>query len=230
MEEKEMKKSFKYYAIAWLVALAVFNSVLAIVTANTVGFENVKGSFWFALALINLSFVVQLLCARSAFSGDADKLFLSIPLIRVSIIGTIVVFLVGFVFLLINSIPVWVTSVVCIIVVGINVFAVIRAKAAAELVHDKDAQIKQQTSFIRNITADAQILLGTAKTEGEKKQLTDLYEAFRYSDPMSSPELKSIEEDILYQFISLKKEYSDEKVGELLNLIKSRNIRCKSLK
>ena len=230
MEEKEMKKNFKYYAIAWGVMLAVFNSVLIIVTANTVGFENVKGLFWFTFALINLSFVVQLLCARSAFSGDADKLFLNIPLIRVSIIGTIVLFFIGLAFLLINSIPAWITAVVCIIIVVVNAFAVIRAKAAADIVHDKDVQIKQQTSFIRNITADAQILLNSARTEDEKKHLTDIYEALRYSDPMSCPELKSIEEDIQYHFISLKKEYSDEKVGELLNLIKSRNIRCKSLK
>lgn len=225
-----MNKNFKYYTLAWLVMLAVFNSVLIIVTSNTVGFENVKASFWFAFGLINLSFIVQLFCAKSAFSGDAEKLFFNIPLIRVSIIGTIVIFIVGFVFLLINSIPLWVSSVVCIIVAGINILAVIRAKATAELVHDKDIQLKQKISFIRNITADAQILMNSAESETQKKQLTRLYEALRYSDPVSSPELNSIEEEIQYNFISLKKEYSDDKVDTLINLINSRNLKCKNLK
>ena len=225
-----MRKGFKYYFAAWIVMMIVFNSVLVIITSNTVGLSNVKGMFWFVMALINLSMIAQLLCVKSAFSGDAEKLFLNLPLIRVTITGSIVIFIVGLVFLLISVIPLWVTAVVCIIIVGINVYAVIRAKAAADLVHDKDVQLKQKMSFIKNITVDAQILVNSAASDDEKKQLTRVYEALRYSDPLSSPELQSIEEDIQYSFNSLKREYSEEKVNSLLNLINARNIKCKNLK
>lgn len=47
-----MKSIFKYYVICWVIALAVFNVVVFVVSGNTVGLSNVTSSFWLAYAFI----------------------------------------------------------------------------------------------------------------------------------------------------------------------------------
>ena len=100
-----MKKNFKYYLAIWAVLVVLFNSVLFLVVGNTYGIGNTKASFWIAYVLIMVSFVVQILCARSAFSGDSKKLFYGLPLISVSFTGLVVSVIIGVAVMSIQAIP-----------------------------------------------------------------------------------------------------------------------------
>ena len=233
-----MKKTFKFYAIVWIICLALFN-VLSFVTPNEIaGMSKFDGSFWTGYIFITLAFVGQLICANIAFKAEnLKKLFYNIPLISISYTGLVIMLVVGGLIMAIPYIPNWIGIVACLLTLGFTAISVINAGFAAEFVSDIDAKIVEKTVFIKTLTVDAQNLMNRANAPMLKKQCKKVCEALRYSDPISSVELTDIEQRIKEEFDTL----TDAVIGddldlvessskEILNLISERNIKCKTIK
>lgn len=222
-----MNRNFKYYVAIWAVLFVVFNAVLFIVAANTGGIDGRGASFWVSYVLVIASFAGQFLCAKTAFSGDTKKLFYGLPLLQVSYTCLVVSVIAGIVLMTIKVIPDWIGAVVCLVIAALEAIAIIKAKAASDIVSNRDENIKQKTLFIREMTAEAEILMNNASSEEEKRELKKLYEAFRYSDPVSNEKTISIENAIKEDIGVLKSCFSVFMVSELIQLISSRNRFCK---
>jgi hypothetical protein len=115
--------------------------------------------------------------------------------------------------------------------------ATIKAEVAGDVVGAIDNKIKAQTFFIKNLTVDAQNLLARANTPETKAVVNKVYEAIRYSDPMSNENLDDIESRIGYEFKTFEMAVKNGDVAiinsqseELLILINNRNNKCKALK
>lgn len=232
-----MKKTFRNYIGIWAALLVLFN-VIAFVSVGWAGQEKYTASFWIGYGFITATFLGQLLCAKAAFKEDSmQKAFYNIPLIRVSYTGLVCSFVFGGACMLISPLPYWVGVILCAIVLTICVISVLKAATAADLVARVDEKVKVQTAFIRLLTVDAENLLSRAKTETAKVACKKVYEAARYSDPMSSDALLSVEEKISAQMevlIAAVAEGNDDAIaaaaGEVALLIGDRNRKCKVLK
>ena len=232
-----MKKGFKFYAIAWFILLALFN-VIAFVSVGWIGQEKYTASFWIGYAFITLSFVGQLACAYSAFKADsAKKLFYNISLIKTSYSGLIASFIVGGLCMIISPLPYWIGAIICPIVLAINALSVIKASAAISEVERIDEKVKTQTFFIKSLIVDADTLMAQASTEPIKAECKKVYEAIRYSDPMSNDALSSVESQITIKFAELSEavktgntDDTAKLANELLILVGDRNKKCKLLK
>jgi hypothetical protein len=225
-----MKKNFKLYLIAWGVLLALFN-VISFVVPN----ERTT-SFWIGYAFIFLTFIGQFACSYKVFvDGNTKKMFYNISLIRTSYIGLIVSFVVGGLCMIITPLPYWVGVVACAIVLALNVLSVLKSAAAIDEVERIDNKVKTQTSLIKSLIVEADTLMTSAKSEAVKAECRKVYEAIRYSDPMSSDTLASIESQIVLKFAELTEavETDNEETifnisSELLTLISLRNKMCKA--
>ena len=232
-----MKKRFSGYAIFWVILLALFN-VIAFVSPGWIGYEKYTASFWIGYAVIMVTFVGQLLCARYALKEEnATKLFYKLSLFSASYTGLIVTFVVGGLCMLISPLPYWIGAIVCCIVLVANVLSVVKSVAAIGEVERLDTKVKQQTFFIRNLTVDADTLMASAKSEDAKAACKRVYEAVRYSDPMSNDALAPVECEISIRFEKLSEAVKaddqvavDEFASELIILIGDRNKKCKLLK
>ena len=232
-----MKKRFGMFAAAWAVLLVLFN-VIAFVSVGWAGYEKYTPSFWIGYGIITATFVGQLICAFVALKEEnSQKLFYKISLIKTSYSGLIASFIIGALCMVISPLPYWVGAIVCAIVLAVNALAVIKATAAAQEVERIDRKVKAQTFFIKSLTVDAETLMARAKSEEAKAQCKKVYEAVRYSDPMSSDLLASVEGQITVAFAALSeavKAEEAEKIAaateEILILIKDRNNKCKLLK
>lgn len=232
-----MKKRFSIYAIFWAVLLVLFN-VIAFVSPGWIGYEKYTASFWIGYVVIMVTFVGQLLCARYALKEEnATKLFYKLPLFSASYTGLIVTFVVGGLCMLISPLPYWAGAVVCGIVLVANVLSVIKAVAVIEEVQRIDTKVKQQTFFIKSLTVDADTLTARAKSEEVKIECKKVYEAVRYSDPMSDDALASVESEIAIHFAKLSEAVAaddqvavDKFANELIILIGDRNKKCRLLK
>ena len=127
--------------------------------------------------------------------------------------------------------------ILCAIVLAANVLSVIKATAAVSEVERIDEKVKTQTFFIKSLTIDADTLVARAKSEAVKAECKKVYEAIRYSDPMSNDALDSVESQITIKFAELSdavKADDAEKVAEIANevviLVGDRNKKCKLLK
>lgn len=232
-----MKKGFKAYAIAWLILLALFN-VAAFMAPAYAGGQKYTASFWIGYMIITLAFVGNLICAKRAFEADnARKLFYNMPLINISYTALIISFVVGGACMLVPTIPYWIAAIAGVAVLAFTAIAIIKTTVAEEIVENVDKRVEQQTSFIKDLTAQAENIMHSAKTPEVKAACKKVYEAARFSDPMSVPELSVIEAKIIvkmneYGVAVLTGDVDDvvEAANSVMQLINERNSKCKGLK
>ena len=196
------------------------------------------GAFWIGYIFITIAFIGQLVCAFFAFKpSDKQKVFYNIPLVTISYAGLIVMLIAGTACMAIPNLPNWIGIIVCLLVLAITAIAVLAAGFAASVVTDIDQRVKVKTFFIKSLTVDAEHLMNTSKTAELKALAKKVYEAVRYSDPMSNAVLVEVEEKIQNGFSDFENaimsedfELASSTADELLSLIDIRNKKCKLLK
>lgn len=232
-----MNKQFKNYLVVWAVLLVLFN-VIAFVSVGWEGYEKYTASFWIGYVFISLCFVGQLACAYKALKEEnLTKLFYNIPLFKASYSGLIFSFIFGGLCMLISPLPYWVGIILCAVVLALNIFSVMKAAVAAEAVAEIDKKVKVQTFFIKSLTVDAETLMARAQNEEIKAECRKVYEAIRYSDPMSSDALSTAESQITLKFAALSDAVAASDLNtvqaaarEVIILVEDRNKKCKLLK
>lgn len=233
----KMKKTVRGYICIWAVLLVLFN-VIAFMAGGVDAEDKYTASFRIGYGLITVMFICQLICSYMAFKADsAKKRFYNISLIRTNYIGLIASFVVGGLCMLISPLPYWVGVIVCAIVLALNVICVAKAGVAIEEIERIDTKIKVQTFFIKSLTVDADTLMASAKSEGARAECRKVYEAIRYSDPMSNDALAPVESQITVKFAELSeavKADDSARVAEIAKevvvLVGDRNKKCKLLK
>lgn len=239
MRRQKMKKNFKYFGVTWAVGLIIFNAITFSIPNEVFGVTRFdKGVFWVAYALITLSFVYQLITAYKFVKDDSmEKTFLNIPLLKTAYVAIVVSIAVGLIFMVFPVLPSWIGAIFCLLIAGYFVIACIKAETAAEIVHGIDTKIKENTEFIRTATVEAQTIYEVATLPEIISATKKVYEALRYSDPITIDSLSNVENQISENLKSLKTAVADsdtEKVvtlsDKLILLIKERNAKCKALK
>ena len=231
-------KKFNLYAVCWAILLAVFNVICFATPDEAAGMSKFGGAFWAGYVFITLAFIGQLICAYFALKEEnRQKLFYKLPLIRLSYTGLILTIVFGGICMAVPNMPNWAGILVCLIILAFTAIAVIKANAAGEVVAHIDEKVKVQTSFIKNLTANTESILARAKSEPVKAECQKVYEAARYSDPMSNEELSVIEAKITVKVDELASavgandaEKTKEIADEIVILVGDRNKKCKALK
>lgn len=234
-----MKKNFKYFAIVWIVGVIIFNAITFLTPNEVFGITRFdKSVFWIAYALVTLSFIAELITAYVFIKDDnKEKIFLKIPLLKTGYTAVIVSVIVGLIFMVFSMIPWWIGTIVCLLVAGYFLIACLNAYTAANVVVDIDKNVKSKTSFIKQAIVDAENIMARTETQEMKAECKKVYDALRYSDPMSAAALNDIERQIERELNELKQVVIVKDnakitgtVNELLMSIKERNNLCKALK
>ena len=232
-----MKKRIGLYLAAWAVLLAVFN-VIAFVTPSLFSENKFTSSFWIGYSLITVMMIGQLICSLFALrASSAKKMFYNISLLHTSYVGLVASFVVGGICIILTPLAYWIGAVACAIVLAVNVVAVIKATVAIDAVEKLDNKIAAQTFFIKAITADAEALMAEAKTDETVSECKKVYEALRYSDPMSHEALAPVENELAVRFAAfanaVKANDADavsNAANEVIISINNRNKKCKLFK
>lgn len=236
-----MNKKFRIYAIIWAILFAVFQISCFVSPNELAGMSKFGGAFWAGYIFVSLAFFGQLICAYVAFQAKNNtKLFYNIPIIRISYTGLILTTVFGVLAMALPNLPNWIAAVVCLLILALTAVAVIKAKAASDIVENIDNSIKSKTYFMKALATDAERLMSRAETPEEKTVCKKIYEAIRYSDPMSSVYLADIENQITAKFNAFanvivnaavnQRGAAQDIADELLILIDDRNKKCKLLK
>lgn len=233
-----MNKNFRYYGIVWLIFAAVFNAVVFLAPNEAVGLSKFGGAFWLGYILVMLAFAGQLVCAYKAFSAESpQELFYRLPYITLSYSGLIVTLIAGAVCMAVPFFPNWLGGVIGIIIFGVTAASVVKAAAVADTVGAYDKKTANQTFEIKSLVSDAEQLMKTAGNGEIREKCRKVYEALRYSDPVSTPQLSEINAQIRHEFSIFEIAASgndthsaDSSAKNLLQLIESRNQKCRLMK
>lgn len=233
-----MKKTFNFYAVCWAILVVAFNLITFITPNEIAGVSKFSGGFWVGYVFVTIALIGQLVCAYFAFKEEKlEKFFYSVSLITVSYSATVLSTIVGAICMAVPFIPTWIGAVICVLILAFSAVSVLKAKAAVDIVGEIDDKIKVQTFFIKSLTVDAETLLARAKSEAVKTELKKVYEAVRYSDPMSNDALAGVESQITLKFDALSKaaeadnaEDTANSAAEIIILLNDRNKKCKLVK
>lgn len=120
---------------------------------------------------------------------------------------------------------------------ALKIMALFRSKRVANDVSGAGNSVKNKTLFIKMLTVDAGTLVSQSQSAEIKTEINKVYEAVRYSNPMSHDALADVESRITIKFSMLQDAVAQNDAGavkplanELLALIKDRNSKCNLLK
>lgn len=198
-----MKKNNKNYIVVWVVLVLMFNIIVFITPNEVAGVSKFHGSFWVGYIFITLTFVAQLLVTLYSLKGNAEKTFYNIPLISVSFVTTIIMLVIGTVCMAVQVIPVWLGVILCAIVLATAIIIGMQAKATADVVGGIDEKVKNKTFFMKSLRVDVESLQARAENSEIADELKKVWDAVRYSNPVSAEALSGIEAQITIKFADL---------------------------
>ncbi len=227
------KSNFYLYMLVWVIGMGIFNAFCFLPPDLSR-----EGGFWVGYIFITVMFLAHLGISFAAFSANTDqKVFYNFPIIRASYVGLITMVIVGSLVMCIEDLPSWIGILVCLVIVAFTAVALVKATVAAGAVKETDDRVKYQTFFIKTLTANAQTLVDGAQSEEARALCTKVYEAVRYSDPMSNPALAGVEGQITLRFNDMSAAVSandvemlDKISADIVVLLQDRNTKCKLLK
>lgn len=225
-------KIFKQYLICWAIAIAVFNAVCFAAPNEIAEMTKFGGAFWSGYAFIMLAFFGQLACAYYTLNSETkERLFLNLPVLTVSYSALIASLVIGGIAMAAPNFPNWLGAVICVLLLGVSAINVIKAKTAADIVHETETKTEINTLFIKNLTLDAENLMRAHKSADTVR----VFEAVRYSDPVSNAAFADDEAEIKAAFAAfsenvLRGAAASDAADELIRLIDNRNGKCRMLK
>lgn len=231
-----MKKYFKDYLKAWLIVFIVFQ-VIALCIPAPAGMEKFTGSFWTGYLASVIALLGQLACTWYAFSESdtKEKAFLNTPIIIISFCCMILTLIVGAVCMFVPVFKVWAEVVVLVVILGFYAIYIVSMISSAKVISSVEQGVKGKKFFIRSLTAEAEELLKKASPE-LKETVNKVYEAVRYSDPMSNDALSGVESQISQKFnefssaVTVGADNTRAIADELVVLIGDRNKKCRLAK
>lgn len=195
-------------------------------------------SFFTVIAIMALGYIFTIISTIIGFKKQqtAEDTFYGVPFVYSGMTTYILVTAFSSISLFLGFNPI-LQIVIAIIIFAIAVGKLLKKSVARELVVERGEQIKQQTAFIKMLTVDAQSLMSRASSDEMKVETKKVYEAIRYSDPMSNDALASIENQIQNEFNAFADAVKNNDIdlakstaNELVVLINDRNNKGKALK
>ncbi len=194
-------------------------------------------TFLIGLLIAFVGTIIAIVFVLTLKVDTKEKMFLTIPQFRTAYIVFVLTLILSVILLFIDVVPDFVVYILIALIYGWASISMLKTNVAISAVEEIDKKVKVQTTFIKALTIDAEHLMNTSKTTEIKTLTKKVYEAVRYSDPMSNAALVETEEKIQKIFWEFGNAVNGEDfenassiADELLSLINIRNKKCRLLK
>ena len=228
-----MKKRGLFGGIVLAALWAAFQ-VIAFSLPHTPG-----PAYWLGYAFTTLAILSQAVIAFWAFrdASRPEKLFYGLPIFRMGCLYLTVQTAFGLICLFAPSLHAWAAGAVSFLILVVYVILLAAAMKSRELVEKESESVYDRTRFIKTLACDAEALVSKAQDEEIRAAAKKVYEAVRYSDPLSTPTLAPIEEKLSAAFSALSKASGENNAAafsaaarEFLQVLQERNTQCRQLK
>ena len=193
------------------------------------------GTFVVGILIALVGLTVAIFGTMKAELSTKEKTFLGVSFITESYALSIASVVLGIVYYLLVPVA-WVGIIFAVALAAFGLVTFMKVKVAVDEVEKVGEKVKVQSQYIKMLTVDVQNLMNRAATPEAIEAAKKVYEAVRYSDPMSNEALAVIEAKITVKFDEFANEVNSggSKVtglaDELVTLVKERNNKCRVLK
>lgn len=201
-----------------------------------------EGNFWIAYAAELIAIALQVPIFKTAYDNaiDLKSRVLGFPVFRVGYIylgiqTVLSLALLGLGF--IDDFPVWIGFILCVIVLAAALICSISVDMARNKIVQIESVQSNDTITIKQLRTRSENLINKTSDTELRSRLEKLAESFRYSDPVSSPKLYTIEQNLMGCFTQLETTVmngnsSDAAIlcQQVENVLNDRNNACKNSK
>ena len=219
-----MKQKYSVLAVAGIL-LVLFSLIVFIAPIPK------TGVFWLSYVFAVIAIAAQLGFTYVAFAGgtSARSRFYGFPIFRIGGIYLVVQVALSLAFMLLGSwIKLWIPALAYVIVLALAAIGLIAADNVRDSVRLVEKKQADNTAAMRQLRRRAEVLAQ------RYPELSELSEALRYADPVSTAASERFEEQMCAMLEQVE-QGPDEAVrvrlkNQLLELLSQRNAVCKSSK
>lgn len=216
------KNTFAFYFYIGIL-FALLNVIVFLIPTEK------STAFWISYIFTVVAFASQIAVWKLAHNKKSK--LLAIPTVQAGIVYLIIQLIALAIFIILPSSPIWLTIIVCSIILALFVLVAIASQAGAAEITRVEEKIKDKRAFIQFLQIDIEMLTESEKNAEIKAELKKLAEKVRYSDPMSHETLGDLESRISAKVEEMKtSENKKALIGEIDLLLTERNKKCKILK
>lgn len=228
----------KRYLIITCIVAIIYNLLVFTIPYQ----HKSEPTFWLAWFSGMFAIIVQPIIAHFCLKGVKSiywKIY-SLKVIKVGYIYLLVQLIITISFIVIGNfltIPIWILSVILVILIGLSVIFLILAQTYKDGIYHMKSERETNINFIDNLKVDVAMMAENISDSNIQRKLEKLAEEIQYSDPITSSALSEIEMRIEEKVSYLKEVISkqttnnlNEDVDCLIALVNERNHRVKITK
>lgn len=225
-------KKIKWFALS-LIVLLVFNVVAFVAPLDK------TPTFWVGYAFGTIAIILELLVNQKVQVADKElrSRFYGWSLMIIASVYMFVQIILSLIFMVASSISVWIALITCVVCVALCGIGLIAGESAKEIIEQIDVKVKQKVFYIKSLESDLRLISESCSDVMAKKKIVALAEAIRFSDPMSTDALFSIEQEITERCRKIEAlvkcgqyDLISEECYYTMKLLAARNEKCKLLK
>lgn len=168
--------------------------------------------FWTAFLFGLIAILAQGYVIKISFqNGNSTKSkFYGFPIARVGVIYLIAQLIVSFVCMALSMhVPLWLTVLLSMLLLAAGAIGLIAADAVRDNVIQQDETLKKDVATMQRLISQAGSLVELCQTDEMRQAVQKTANSFRYSDPVSAPELEEIEHELSVQLGELQRAVVD---------------------
>lgn len=157
--------------------------------------------FWLAYVFGVIAIAFQIYVFRISFEkgGDVKSKFYGFPIARVGVMYLGIQLALSLIEMCLAAIlPAWVAVIINILPIAFALIGCIAAEVMREEIARQDVQIKTDVKNIRALQSQTASFVGMCSDAEVKKQLQELADDFKYSDPVSSDDTQEMETELKF--------------------------------
>lgn len=210
-----MKKNIIRKYVCCLLILGVFSIYSFVIPFSK------TDVFWLGFIFGVIAILIQLFFVRIAFSKEKNiksKLY-GIPIAKIGVIYLITQIIISIIEMATSKfILMWIALIVNIVLLVATLLGTITSEVIKEELVRQDFQMKNDVENLRELQSKIVAFVDICHDMNVKKQLQELADEFKYSDPVSSNDTKEIEEKLKSLLNEIQKELQDENMESVSNL------------
>lgn len=206
-----------------LAVLAILISVIAFAVPT-----EKTASLWTAYIFTLVAILGQIYVWKQ---GNQKSKFLGLSTLYVGSIYLVAQIVVFAIFKAVPTFPTWSAVVICCVILGIAIISILSVQSAQTEIERVENKANTKVSYIRNMQTEVEMLAEIETNPEVKEKLKELAEKIRFSDPVSSEKLQSLENKIAEEIKAFgRSEDKIKSIEKIETLVTQRNKVCKNLK
>lgn len=178
--------------------------VLAIVLAmfSVISFAppfKMNGTFWIAYVSGVIAILFQIYVFKISFEKgkDAKSKFYGFPIASIGVVYLVIQLVISIVEMVVAKfIPSWISVVLNVIILAMALLGCIAADMMRNEIVKQDIEIKTDVSNMRDLQSMSASIVGMCKDNETKKELQEVADEFKYSDPVTSESTAELENEL----------------------------------